>query len=164
MQLIVFLMYVRSDIWKIYFVYPLINYFVFQEMILLYHVIQIINVLIVYWIIIYYYSQTIEFCSCITYCMVFVIGYLVGGYQLELDLFVIILCTILLYLSFERIVTQAVKLQGKINYLMECTTTVEETQTKMDIHNINTIDPIQMVHSGNSHILADMSCIMVYCI
>ena len=68
------LMFMMVIIYIIYVVYQLINYLLFQEMIILYHFIQIIIILIVYSMVFYkYYNKTMEFDSCIIYCIVFCI-------------------------------------------------------------------------------------------
>ena len=78
-------MFIMVIIYIIYLVYPLKNYLLFQEMILLYHFIQIIIILIVYSMVLYnYYNQTMEL---FTYCIIFMIvgfgvSYWIDLYQL----------------------------------------------------------------------------------
>ena len=68
------LMCIIIIICAMYFVYPLIKCLVFQKMILLYHLMQIVIGLMIYSIILYhYYNKAVQFCSIITYFMVFII-------------------------------------------------------------------------------------------
>ena len=109
-------------------------------MILLYQFIQIINVLVVYWIILhhYYNQQPWNFVRAFhIVCFLSLLDFahdtslmVITGIGFIYDNFVY--CNILLCATF---IVQTVKLKEKINYLIACTTTVKETQTKKDIHN-----------------------------
>ena len=75
----------------------------------------------------------------VKYCIILIIVgfdvlHFIDGYQLELVLFMIMLCIILLYMIFGKIIVQTVQLQWKIH----CSTTVEGTQINNNgyIHNM----------------------------
>ena len=88
------LMFIMVIIYIIYVVYQLINYLLFQEMILLYQFIRIIIVFFVYWIILCNFcNQTMKlFAHCIIFIMTeFHLWYLINLYRLEWGLVIIVL-------------------------------------------------------------------------